>query len=305
MSRTWSTADIPDQSGRVFLVTGAGSGLGLETARALARRGARVVMAVRNTAAGKAAAAQIADEVAGADLEVRRLDLIDLDSVRDFAESFDSRIDVLVNNAGIMAPPRSLSPQGHESQFATNHLGHFALTGLLLDRLQGPDPRVVTVSSLAHGHGQIHFDDLSGERGYTPVKYYGQSKFANMLFGLELERRFRAAGSPAKSLIAHPGFSATGLLRSSNALIRSIGKVLMPLISQSAADGALPQLYAATAPEAEGGQYIGPDGKRERKGAPTVVQPVPASHDTAAANRLWDVSEELTGVRFPLPAAAS
>ncbi|MQM26780.1 oxidoreductase [Glycomyces albidus] len=305
MSRKWSSADIPDQSGRVFLVTGAGSGLGLETARAVARRGARVVMAVRNTAAGEAAAAQIADEVPGADLEVRKLDLVDLDSVRAFAESFDSGLDVLVNNAGIMTPPRSLSPQGHESQFATNHLGHFALTGLLLDRFQGPDPRVVTVSSLAHRHGRIHFDDLTGERGYAPIKYYGQSKFANMLFGLELERRFRAAGSPAKSLVAHPGFSATGLLRASNTLIRTVGTMVMPLVTQSAADGALPQLYAATAPEAEGGQYIGPDGKRERKGAPVVVQPVPASTDPALARRLWDVSETLTGVRFPLPAAAS
>ncbi|WP_112138045.1 oxidoreductase [Glycomyces dulcitolivorans] len=304
MASKWSAADIPDQTGRIFLVTGAGSGLGLETAKAVARKGARVVMAVRNTAAGKAVAAAIADEVAGADLEVRHLDLIDLDSVRHFAESFDSGIDVLVNNAGIMVPPHSLSPQGNESQFATNHLGHFALTGLLLDRLQGPDPRVVTVSSLAHAHGRIHFDDLAGERSYSPIQYYGQSKFANLLFGIELERRLRAAASPAKSLMAHPGFSATGLLRSSGALMRFGANLVMPFVTQSAAEGALPQLYAATEPKAEGGQYIGPDGKRERKGAPVVVRPVAAANDAALARRLWDVSEELTGVRFPLPAAA-
>ncbi|RRR99613.1 oxidoreductase [Glycomyces terrestris] len=304
MGRTWSTADIPDQTGRVFLVTGANSGLGLETSKAVARRGAKVVMAVRNAAAGKAAAAAIADEVPGADLDVRTLDLADLDSVRAFADAFEGRLDVLVNNAGIMAPPRSLSPQGHESQFATNHLGHFALTGLLLDRLGGDDPRVVTVSSLAHGHGRIHFDDLSGERGYTPVRYYGQSKFANALFGLELERRFRAAGSGAKSLIAHPGLSATGLLRSTSTLIRVVGRMVVPLTTQSAAAGALPQLYAATEPKAEGGQYIGPDGRGERKGAPAVVKFVPQAYDTDTARRLWDVSEQLTGVKYPLPAAA-
>ncbi|GAA1662059.1 oxidoreductase [Glycomyces endophyticus] len=304
MASKWSAADIPDQSGRVFLVTGASSGLGLETVRAVARRGARVVLAVRNTTAGEAAAAAIAEQAPGADLEVRHLDLADLDSVRAFADGFDSGIDVLVNNAGIMAPPRSLSKQGHESQFATNHLGHFALTGLLLDRLQGPDPRVVTVSSLAHGHGQIHFDDLTGERGYTPVRYYSQSKLANALFGLELERRLRAAGNPAASLIAHPGFSDTGLLRSTVAVVRIGGRALSPFVTQSAAAGALPQLYAATEPKAEGGQYIGPDGRRERKGAPAVVQLSDLARDPALARRLWTVSEELTGVRFPLPAAA-
>ncbi|MFB9658691.1 oxidoreductase [Glycomyces mayteni] len=302
MTHDWSTADIPDQSGRVFLVTGANSGLGLETARALARRGARVVMTVRNTAAGEAAAEAIRAEVPGADLEVRRLDLADLDSVRAFAEGFDSPIDVLVNNAGIMAPPFSLSPQGHEIQFATNHLGHFALTGLLLDRLASPDPRVVTVSSLAHGHGRIFFDDPVGERRRSPVAYYSQSKLANLLFGLELDRRLRAASSPVTSLMAHPGFSSTGLLRSMNAQWRFIANLLVPFTTQSPAAGALPQLRAATAPDAEGGQYFGPDGKKERTGAPVPVRASAEAHDTATARRLWDVSEELTGVRFPLPA---
>ncbi|MEU6246830.1 oxidoreductase [Glycomyces sp. NPDC047010] len=304
MTHDWSTADIPDQSGRVFLVTGANSGLGLETARAVARRGARVVMTVRNTAAGEAAAAAIRAEVPDADLEVRRLDLADLDSVRAFAGSFDSGIDVLVNNAGIMAPPFSLSPQGHEIQFATNHLGHFALTGLLLDRLQGPDPRVVTVSSLAHGHGRIHFDDPAGERRRSPVAYYSQSKLANLLFGLELDRRLRAAGSPVTSLMAHPGFSSTGLLRSMNAQWRFVANLLVPFTTQPPAAGALPQLRAATAPDAEGGQYFGPDGKKERTGAPVLVGTSDEARNTATARRLWDVSEELTGVRYPLPAPA-
>ncbi|MCD0442146.1 SDR family oxidoreductase [Glycomyces sp. A-F 0318] len=305
MNAAWTTADIPDQSGRTFLVTGANSGLGLETARALARRGARVVMAVRTESKGRAAAADIAGTAPGADLEVRRLDLADLDSVKAFADALDAPVDVLVNNAGIMIPPRRLTPQGHESQFGTNHLGHFALTGLLLDRLgRGRDPRVVTVSSLAHRSGRIHFDDLTGEYRYGPVRYYEQSKFANMLFALELDRRLRAAGSPVRSLVAHPGFSDTELMQSSNALTRGIGKLVMPFVTQSAAEGALPQLRAATDPDAEGGQYFGPAGRRERKGPPVVVQPVRSAQDPETAQRLWEVSETLTGVRFPLPATA-
>src|SRR5918994_6488987 len=193
MSDKWTADDIPDQSGRTFVITGASDGLGLAATRELVRTGGHVVMAVRNEAKGRAAAAEIADAQPGADLEVRKLDLLDLDSVTAFAVDFGGRVDVLLNNAGIMAPPRSLSPQGHESQFATNHLGHFALTGLLLERIgQGRDPRVVTVSSLAQSHGKVHFDDLTGERGYSPFGYYGQSKFANMLFTLELDRRLRA-----------------------------------------------------------------------------------------------------------------
>ncbi|SDL68972.1 NAD(P)-dependent dehydrogenase, short-chain alcohol dehydrogenase family [Glycomyces sambucus] len=304
MSRDWSTADIPDQAGRTFLITGANSGLGLETAKAVAARGARVVMAVRTPAKGEAAAAAIKAEVPGADLEVRRLDLADLDAVRSFAEGFDTGIDVLVNNAGIMAPPRSLSKQGHESQFATNHLGHFALTGLLLDRLQGPDPRVVTVASLASNHGDVYFDDLTGERRYSATRYYGQSKLANLLFGIELDRRLRAAGNPAKSVMAHPGLSATDLLQSMRPVVRFIGRVLMPLATQPASTGALPQLYAATEPKAEGGQYIGPRHRGEHQGPPVIVRARAEAYDPATARRLWDVSEELTRVRFPLPATA-
>ncbi|HEX2144526.1 MAG TPA: SDR family NAD(P)-dependent oxidoreductase, partial [Glycomyces sp.] len=227
----------------------------------------------------------------------------DLDSVKAFADQFEGRLDVLVNNAGIMTPPHSLSKQGHESQFATNHLGHFALTGLLLDRIgKGRAPRVVTVSSLAHGRGAIHFDDLTGERGYSPMKFYAQSKFANMLFALELDRRLRLAGSPIRSIVAHPGLADTELLQSMSAPLRLIGGVVAPLLTQPAAAGALPQLYAATDPRAESGQYFGPDGKKARKGWPTLEAPVPTAKDPETARRLWELSEELTGVRFPLPA---
>ena len=301
MSDKWTADDIPNQSGRSVVITGASDGLGLEAARALARRGAHVVMAVRNEDKGRDAAATILDAQPGADLEVRKLDLLDLDSVTAFADDFSGTIDVLINNAGIMAPPRRLSPQGHESQFATNHLGHFALTGLLLKKLeQGRDPRVVSVSSLRHRRGKIHFDDLTGERGYNPNRYYNQSKFANLLFALELHRRLRAAGSPVRSVAAHPGVSATNLVHSASAPVRILSKPLVWLAFQAAEAGALPELYAATDPRAEGGQYIGPDGRGEMKGHPTVVQPVETANDSETARRLWDLSEEITGVRYGL-----
>lgn len=305
MSEKWTADDIPDQAGRSFVITGASDGLGVVASRELARRGAHVVMAVRDEVKGRAAAAEISDAHPGADLEVRKLDLLDLDSVTAFAEDFGGRVDVLINNAGIMGAPRRLSPQGHESHFATNHLGHFALTGLLLDRIgQGRDPRVVTVSSVVQNSGRIHFDDLTGERGYSPTGYYGQSKFANLLFTLELDRRLRAAGSPVRSLAAHPGVSATNLIHSYSAPVRLAFKLVLPLTSQSAEAGALPELYAATDPRAEGGQYIGPDGRRETTGHPTVVRPTDAANDAAVARRLWELSEELTGVRYGLAAAA-
>src|SRR5690606_6143466 len=212
----WTAADIPDQTGRTVIVTGANSGLGLVTTEHLARRGARVGLAVRDLDRGRAACAGLtARGVPGARLELRRLDLADLDSVREFAEGVRHaglRPDVLVNNAGVMFPPRRLSPQGHEWQFATNHLGHFALTGLLLDLLRsGSDPRVVTVTSVMYRYGRIRFADLSGERGYSPVAYYAQSKLANVLFALELHRRLDAAGEQVGSLLAHPGYAATNL----------------------------------------------------------------------------------------------
>ena len=299
----WTADRIPDQSGRTFVVTGANSGLGLATTGQLARRGAHVVMAVRDEAKGQRALDGIAAAHPGASLELRRLDLADLDSVRAFAERLHAdgvRVDVLINNAGVMMPPRVLSPQGHESQFATNHLGHFALTGLLLDLLEaGSDPRVVTVTSLMHRRGSIHFDDLSGERSYAPTAFYSQSKFANALFGLELHRRLVAAGSPVRSLLAHPGYSATNLQTSGpTGLSRTLGNIGNRVLAQSADMGALPQLYAATAPDAEGGQLIGPGGFVEMRGHPKVVKPVATAEDPATAARLWTLSEELTGVHY-------
>jgi NAD(P)-dependent dehydrogenase (short-subunit alcohol dehydrogenase family) len=300
---SWTVDRIPDQSGRTVIVTGANSGLGLATTRHLARRGAHVIMAVRNEAKGRQALAGLADEQPGARLELRRLDLADLDSVRAFADALHAdgiRVDVLVNNAGIMMPPRSLSAQGHESQFASNHLGHFALTGLVLDLLQaGTDPRVVTVSSGAHRRGSIHFDDLTGAKGYSPTAFYAQSKFANVLFGLELHRRLTATGSPVRSLLAHPGYAATNLQTSGpTGLLKALGSLGNRLFAQDPEQGALPQLYAATEPAARSGQFIGPDGRGELRGHPTVVRAVPSAEDPATAARLWTLSEELTGVHY-------
>ncbi|MFD8595039.1 oxidoreductase [Kitasatospora sp. NPDC059646] len=297
----WNAERIPDQSGRVFVVTGANSGLGLATARALAAKGGRVVLAVRNEAKGRRAA----ELMPGDRAQVRQLDLADLESVRRFADALRAdgvRPDVLVNNAGVMAPPRTLGAQGHELQFAANHLGHFALTGLLLDLLaQGTDPRVVTVSSTNHRQGRLYFDDLSGERGYAPMRYYNQSKFANAVFGRELHRRLTAAGSPVRSLLAHPGYTATNLQTSApTGLVKLFfGRVLAPL-AQPPEQGALPQLFAATAPEARSGQFIGPRGPGELRGAPTVVRVAPAADDAGTGRRLWELSERLTGVRYAL-----
>ncbi|GGS81697.1 putative short-chain dehydrogenase/reductase [Planobispora rosea] len=309
-TKRWTADRIPDQTGRTFIVTGANSGLGYATARELAGRGAHVIMAVRDEAKGRQAVKEIE---AGAgrpvSLELRRVDLADLDSVREFAEALRADgvgVDVLVNNAGIMMPPRSLSPQGHESQFAANHLGHFALTGLLLDVIAaGRDPRVVTVSSTMHRLGRIHYDDLTGARSYSPVAFYAQSKFANVLFALELDRRLRAAGSPVRSLLAHPGYSDTNLQTAGRTgLMKSIMSLGNRLYAQHADVGALCQLYAATDPGALGGQYIGPDGWFENRGHPKVVQPVRAATDPADARRLWELSEKLTGVHYGLPEAA-
>lgn len=295
----------PGQAGVV--VTGANSGLGLGTTRALARKGARVILAVRDEAKGHRAAAEITAEQPDAALEVRRLDLADLDSVRAFADQLRAdhpRLDVLVNNAGVMAPPRSLSAQGHELQFACNHLGHFALTGLLLDLLtDGNDPRVVTVSSTNHRQGHVYFDDLSGERTYSPMRFYNQSKFANAVFGWELHRRLTAADSSVRSLLAHPGYTSTNLQTSAPVGMVKVlfGRILAPL-AQPPVQGALPQLYAATAPEVKGGEFIGPDGFAELRGGPTRVQSSTAAADPETGRRLWELSEQLTDVRFPFPA---
>ncbi|MFI9210646.1 oxidoreductase [Streptomyces sp. NPDC053253] len=305
----WTADHVPDQTGRVFVVTGATSGLGLATTRAIARRGGRVILAVRDETKGREVVEELMSSGVAPDLfDVRRLDLADLDSVRAFAARLREehpRLDVLVNNAGVMAPPRTLSAQGHELQFATNHLGHFALTGLLLDLLAaGRDPRVVTVSSINHRQGSLRFDDLNGERGYTPMAFYNQSKFANAVFGRELHLRLTGAGSPVRSLLAHPGYTATNLqTRDTRGLTRLVfGRIGNPLLAQSPERGALPQLYAATDPAVEGGEFIGPDGPAELRGAPTRVRLSDAAADAETGRRLWEVSEELTGVRFAVTA---
>ncbi|WP_433246276.1 oxidoreductase [Streptosporangium sp. CA-135522] len=300
ISDRWTAEKIPDQTGRTIIVTGANSGLGYVTARELARHGARVILTARNPAKGRAALDRLRDEQTDSTVELRSLDLADLDSVHAFADGLATPVDVLINNAGIMMPPRSLTKQGFESQFGTNHLGHFALTGLLLDRLRtGRDPRVVTVTSTLHKNGSIHFDDPNGERLYSPRGFYAQSKYANVLFGLELDRRLRASGSPVQSLLAHPGYSATNLQSSGpTGLLNLILKITNRLIAQDVEMGALNQLYAAVDPHAQSGQFIGPDGRNESKGHPTLVQPTESAKNPETARRLWDLSEQLTGVRY-------
>ncbi len=298
MSAHWTAEDIPDQRGRTAIVTGANSGLGLVTARELARKDARVVMACRNTAKGEDAAAQIRRDVAGADVEVAELDLGSLDSVRAFTEGFAGETDLLINNAGVMAPPRRETADGFELQFGTNHLGHFALTAGLLDRVKD---RVVTLSSGAHRIGKIDFDDLQREQRYFRWTAYGQSKLANLMFALELDRRLRAAGSPVKSLAAHPGYAATNLQSAAAPVFdRIFMKLSNAVIAQSADMGALPTLYAATKPDVDGGTFVGPDGIGEQRGYPEPVAPSGAARDEDVARRLWEVSEELTGARFGL-----
>jgi NAD(P)-dependent dehydrogenase (short-subunit alcohol dehydrogenase family) len=303
MSEQWTAEQIPDQAGRLAVVTGANSGLGLATARDLARAGAEVVLACRDTAKGETALRSIHDEVRGASVWVESLDLSDLASIRDFAERLASArdsLDLLINNAGVMAPPRRETADGFELQFGTNHLGHFALTGQLLGLLEGrEDARVVTVSSTAHKIGRIHFDDLQGEGHYGRWRSYSQSKLANVLFALELERRLRAAGSTVSSLAAHPGYAATNLQSAAPpAFDRAVMAVTNRLFAQSAEMGALPTLYAATRPYLDGGRFIGPDGFEEGRGYPKVVRPVRAGRDEETAGRLWSVSEELTGVSY-------
>jgi NAD(P)-dependent dehydrogenase (short-subunit alcohol dehydrogenase family) len=305
MSEHWTENDIPDQSGRVAVVTGSNTGLGFETARALAARRATVVLAVRDPERGKQAAARIAQAVAGADLTVQQLDLASLASVRSAAAELSDRhprIDLLINNAGVMYPPRTSTADGFELQFGTNHLGHFALTGLLLDRLLAtPGSRVVTVSSIGHRiRAQIHFDDLHWERSYSRPGSYGQSKLANLMFTYELQRRLTTAGTTTLALAAHPGASDTELVRHLPAALRRVAPVLVPLVSQPAARGALPTLRAATDPTVGGGQYYGPDGFGQMRGYPRLVTSSAQSHDAGLARRLWTVSEELTGVRFPV-----
>jgi NAD(P)-dependent dehydrogenase (short-subunit alcohol dehydrogenase family) len=310
MSDKWTVQRIPDQSGRTAVVTGANSGLGLVTARELARAGARVVLACRNTRKGEDAVGDCTAAAHDAELELEELDLASLDSVRAFAERFRSRhdgLDVLVNNAGVMATPRRYTADGFELQFGTNHLGHFALTGLLIGEMEGrEDARVVTLSSGAHRIGRIAFDNLGGERRYFRWRAYGQSKLANLMFALELDRRLRAAGSTVKSLAAHPGYAATNLqFAGPPGVDAAVMKLSNRVLAQSDEMGALPTLYAATEPGLEGGTFCGPDGFMEQRGHPTRVAPSGAARDEEVARRLWEVSEQLTGVRFEPAGAAA
>ena len=301
----WTADRIADQTGRTFIVTGANSGLGFETARQLAAHGARVVLTARSESKGADAVGRIRTAHPGAIVEYRLLDLSDLTSVRRFANAIlddGFAVDVLVNNAGVMMPPRRLTAQGFESQFATNHLGHFALSGLLFETItRGRDPRIVTVSSTMHKRGSINFDDLTGERSYSPTAFYCQSKFANVLFGLELDRRLRATGNPTRSILAHPGYSATNLQTSGpTGLSRQMMRIGNRLLAQRVEMGALNQLYAAVDPSAQSGKFYGPDGFGENRGYPTEVQPIESAKNEDTARRLWTLSEELTGVTWKL-----
>jgi NAD(P)-dependent dehydrogenase (short-subunit alcohol dehydrogenase family) len=299
MSARWTSDDVPGQQGRVAVVTGANTGLGFETAQVLAARGASVVLAVRNLEKGKEAAARIGAAAPGASVTVQELDLASLDSVREAASELRAahpRIDLLICNAGVMYPPKQTTADGFELQFGTNHLGHFALAGLLLERmLPVPGSRVVSVSSVGHRiRARINFDDLQWERSYSRVGAYGQSKLANLMFTYELQRRLSAAGTTI-AVAAHPGLAATELMRHSPA-----ATVVAPLFSQDAAMGALPVLRAATDPGVLGGQYYGPAGFLGTRGNPELAASSRRSHDEAVQRRLWTVSEELTGVTFPV-----
>ncbi|MFJ6464358.1 SDR family NAD(P)-dependent oxidoreductase [Streptomyces sp. NPDC091387] len=297
MSSNWTEQHIPDQHGRVAIVTGANTGLGFETARILAAHGAAVVLAVRDVEKGRQAAARITGDVT-----VQALDLTSLDSIRSAAADLRAahpRIDLLINNAGVMHTPKQTTADGFELQFGTNHLGHFALTGLLLDRLLPvPGSRVVTVSSNGHHiRAAIHFDDLQWERSYSRIGAYGQAKLANLMFTYELQRRLALHGTTV-AVAAHPGVSNTDLTRNTPAAVRVPLTWLAPLITQKVEMGALPTLRAATDPAVTGGQYYGPGGRGQNRGYPEPVTSSPDSHDQATQQRLWTVSEELTGVTF-------
>jgi NAD(P)-dependent dehydrogenase (short-subunit alcohol dehydrogenase family) len=308
----WTTDDIGDQTGRVALVTGANSGIGFATARALADRGAHVVMACRNPEKARRAADEMESDLDRSSIELLTLDLSDLVAVRRAAEQFlagHARLDLLINNAGVMGTPYRQTPDGFELQMATNHLGHFALTGLLLTRLVTTDrARVVTVSSVMHRTGHIDFDDVAGVKIGNTWAHYGRSKLANLLFTAELSRRLQEAGESVTALAAHPGWTRSNLIGNGAALgsgrVRAkASRVFGTLLGQTAAAGARPTLYAATSPDVRSGQFIGPAHVAQLFGPPKVVQPSRGARNPADAGRLWEISEELTGVsyRFPAP----
>jgi NAD(P)-dependent dehydrogenase (short-subunit alcohol dehydrogenase family) len=306
----WTEQDIPDQSGRAAIVTGANSGLGLVTSRELARKGAAVVMACRDPGRGEQARAEVMAAAPDAEVLLERLDLADLASVRAFAAKVAGereRVDLLINNAGVMGTPRQETADGFELQLGTNHLGHFALTGLLLDSvLAAPAGRVVTVTSPMHRVGRIDFGDLQRERGYNRWLAYGQSKLANLLFARELQARLAKAGAGTVSVAAHPGYAATHLQSTGpgagGGLMSRVWTRLLAIgnrvYAQSEEMGALPQLYAATAPEVPGGVLVGPSSFDQMRGHPKLVASSGAGADMDVARRLWEVSAELTGVDY-------
>ena len=299
MNNKWTTEQIPDQSGKIVIVTGANSGIGYEATRALAIKGASVIMACRSLEKGQRAVDQIRTEFPDAQVLLRPLDLADLSSVQQFANTFLSefdRLDVLINNAGGMAIPYHKTADGFEMQFGTNHLGHFKLTALLFDLLKRtPNSRIVTVTSYAHFFGWINFNNLNSERFYQKWLAYCQSKLANILFGYELQRRVALGGKNPLSIVVHPGWAATNLQHST-----WFFSLLNPLLSQSQEMGALPSLYAATSPEVCGGEYIGPDGFLGQRGYPHKARSSRRSMDLDTAKKLWAISEEITGIQFDI-----
>ncbi len=298
MSKGFTEQDVPNQNGKTIVITGANTGLGYEAARVLSAKGARVVIACRSEQKAQDAIARIEKANGKVDVAYVALDLGDLASVRACAQELQSEasIDILINNAGIMIPPYELTKDGFESQFGVNHLGPFALTGLLLDTLsKSAAPRVVNTSSIAHRSGKIRFDDINAEKGYNTMARYGMSKIANLLFSYELQRRLDAVGSSTISVACHPGIADTELSRYAPGFLKIFLPLARPLFN-SAASGAWPTLYAATSPDAAGGDYIGPAKRRETAGPAVKVRSTRASHDEAVAKRLWGLSIEMTGV---------
>jgi NAD(P)-dependent dehydrogenase (short-subunit alcohol dehydrogenase family) len=303
MSEKWNGDEIVDINGKTVVITGANSGLGFETAFVLAGKGAEVILAVRNASKGERAVDRITSAYPMANVRVMPLDLNDLSSIRHFADSFLENYDslsILINNAGVMIPPYSQTKDGFELQFGSNHLGHFALTGLLLPCiLSTPKSRVVTLSSLAAINGFIDFDNLDGSKSYKPMKYYGQSKLANLLFARELQNKFKQHQADSISVACHPGLSHTNLMsRGSGKPLNKFASFLSKVITQPASMGALPTLYAATEPDLSGGEYIGPDGKKGRKGFPKKDEIIDTLYDKETSEKLWEISESMTNVNY-------
>lgn len=303
MSTHWDESQVPDMQGKTVVITGANSGIGYEAANILASRGAQIILAVRNYEKGQKALKQIQDLHPKANLELMRLDLSELASIRSFAEEFRQkhhRLSILINNAGVMMPPYSRTQDGFELQFGSNHLGHFALTGLLLPHLLAtPSARVVTLSSIAAYAGKIDFDNLDGSKGYRTFKFYSQSKLANMLFARELQLRLAQHQADVISVACHPGFTHTNLAsRGSGKPVSGLFGLLSKSFGQPALMGALPTLYAATSPAIRGGEYIGPDGKGGRKGYPKSDDHIDKLYQSDVSKELWTLSESMTGVHY-------